>query len=153
MKISATPTKTIAIAARIQSEWDTVDFAIVHMGDGFITELKERLAAMQLVKHLNNFSTLTFWDSTDGYYCFGDTTADLEAALQVSEWVYLDIPDNEIDGFTQAEQRIDSDALRIRSDGSFCFVGYGKHTSEEVWTSDVPCQVIIDQYEPEIVTA
>jgi hypothetical protein len=42
MKISKTPTNVIAIAARTGSEWDSVDFALLHIDQVLINELHKR---------------------------------------------------------------------------------------------------------------
>jgi hypothetical protein len=156
LKISATPTKTIAIAARTQSEWDRVDFAIVNLNDNWIILLSERMECIKLVKDSSCFQNIQWDDNPDAWHMFGGInqvweetglTDELEAELQKSEWVYVeDITEDQADNLMIPEQRIDGESVSINGNFSLQFRGYGKHTSEEFWTSAIPMQTIIDNY-------
>ncbi len=65
MKISTTPTEQIAIAARNNSEWDSVDFVIVNLNEAWIRLLSERLECLTLVKESKSFAGLRYWDNAD----------------------------------------------------------------------------------------
>ncbi len=80
-----------------------------------------------------------------------DITEELEGILSEKEWCYIDITEEEIEQLTSPEQRIDGETMRVHIDGSFCFVGYGKHTNEEFWTSDVPTDAIIKDFKNSLV--
>lgn len=151
MRISETPTNTIAIAARTGSEWDSVNFVLLHLTEQSIQDMKERIETLNLVKGSRNFANIRYWEDTDGWFIHGEEEIEgLVEALQEKEWVYLEITDEEEGGFGKPAQLIDSVTLKINTDNSMCFVGYGKYTSEEFWTSDVPMKRLIKDFEQEV---
>ncbi len=155
MQVSLIPTGTIAIKARTGSEWDNIDFALLHITEQSIRDMKERLECPTMVKDSRNFAGLRYWDDPDGWYMYGEGEEfeKLSEVLDFQDWCYLDITEDEINDLGAPEQRIDGVTLKIQTDKSQQFTGYGKHTSEEFWTSDVPMDTLIKDFEKTLQTA
>jgi hypothetical protein len=98
------------------------------------------------------FNHLTFWDSPDGWYIYDENTDELAEELEINEWAYIEITEEEENALTSPDQAIDGITMNIDSCGNFLFQGYGKHTNEEFWTSQIPTFKIIENFKnvPEI---
>lgn len=149
MNVSNSPTNIIAVQARTGSEWDSVDFAIIRISEQLIRDLKERLECLSLVKDSKNLACLMYWESPAGWFIYStdEKTDAIYDALINNEWVYLDITEEEIADLDTTDQIIDGEILKIQSEKSMQFRGYGKHTNEEFWTSDIPMEKIIKDFE------
>jgi hypothetical protein len=152
MIVSKNQTNTLAIKASTNSEWDSVDFAILHLTPEWIELMKNRLKLVEQCKNSVGFYNITWWDCPDGYFIHGDEGVTDTGCLDEDEhyknvgWCYVKLTQDELDKYPAPEQKIDAEVIRINGDGDAWFAGYGKHTSEEFYTSRFPISKIIKDY-------
>ncbi len=107
--------------------------------------LKERSILAKSFKENSAFYHLSYWGSPYGWYRDQEAYADIMEQLSDGEisWAFVAFDDeSEIETFTKPEQRIDGGVMRFFKDGSAQFVGSGKHTGEEFWTSEFPIDAL-----------
>lgn len=132
MKQSETPTQWLLIKAQICSEWDSCDSCLIELSEKDIEDWKKwNESATKLQQESEyRFAHLQYYYTTEflnGY----------EEVLEDKLWCFVDLEDQDVDDLERPEQRVDTHMIKLYGDGSFCFVGYGKHTSEEFWTDSI----------------
>lgn len=144
MKRSATPTNTIIVKAFTGSEWDTVSFAIISLSNLDRKQFNDRaFDAQQAYSKDHNFTKICYSFLTDGFF-LGDDEVDAILGEEF-EWRFVKLTKGELEKLTKPEQDIDCETASFYSNGSVQFKGYGKHTSEEFWTSDIQVDELIKQ--------
>jgi hypothetical protein len=151
IKFSETPTNTIAISARTTSDWDNVNCAILSLdNEAYLTKVKSRIQLSTSLKDVGNLKDLSFWDSVDKWLLLeSDDTEkqmdmeDLMNELEEKDWCFVEYEDDETD--EKPDQTIDAEQMKIDANGLIQFVGYGKHTSEEFWTSSINLIDVLNQ--------
>lgn len=146
MKISDKPTADILIKARTDSEWDSCDFALVHISDEWKKLQAERLEAVKPFKDDYNFQSMRFYSySAEFYQSGGDEMPDVEELLGDKDWSFVELDEDEQDKFTSPENRLDFYKIVIHRDGDARYEAFGKHTNEEFWTNEFSLPQLIEQ--------
>lgn len=89
MKKSAIPTPHILVKAFTTSEWDSCDFAIIHITEEWKTEMANRIKLLEPLIDTRGFFNLSFWDAPEGYYLY---SPELEASSLLAsgeDWCYV----------------------------------------------------------------
>jgi hypothetical protein len=145
MKQSEKPTQWLIIEATTNSEWDTCSFVLMNLDNANIRTLKERSQLAKAHKDNFDFYNLSFWGNPYGWYQYQEACDDMMEKLSNAEitWAFVTFDnESEIETFTKPEQRIDGGLIQFFKDGNARFVGWGKHTGEEFWTSDFPLEAL-----------
>lgn len=133
--------KVLVVGAFTNSEWDSVDVALVNLTDDLIDMVKE-------VKGIiDGFPKDFDFYSLSKFYADFELMIDNEGGLNdlVSEEFIIgegfiigevDVDVN-LDNLSIPENAIDTQQIIFTRDG-FSFKAYGKHTSEEFWTNELP---------------
>lgn len=139
MKLTNEKTESILLKAVVCSEWDYCNSALLEnvnsetiqkwkKYDTIATDLKEGT--------LFEFHCLSIWEDC----IFLNLDEDRENQVELGEnfeWSYVtDVSEEELEEQIP-EQRIDSIQLKFYGNGGMCFIGYGKHTSEEFYTETI----------------
>jgi hypothetical protein len=138
MKHSKTPTDHIVIRATTNSEWDTCDFVLVSITDGFLQRLQQRQSLVETLPKDSSFYSMSYWECVDKWCVHTGDDYEFESMLQESKegWCFVELEEGEEEELFLVEQRVDTQTIDIDKT-FFKFKGYGKHTSEEFWTEDV----------------
>lgn len=141
MKISESKTDRILVKAQIQSEWDNCNCAVVQVTEYGLKQLKEwdRIAT-EISKSVDSYAHLAIYDyaeflymtDTDGSW---NTIENIADQLPEKGWMY--IKDGELDDISVPEQSLDTHMIKLYGDGKVCWIAYGKHTGEELWTDTI----------------
>jgi len=135
MKTTDKATAYLLVKANTNSEWDSCEFAIVHIPDEWKREQAKRLEAVKPFAEDYNFQSLSYYDTTVEFYRTGeDDQPDIEKLLAGKDWVFVEMDGQE--AFTTPENRLDCYRLSVYRNGNANYKAYGKHTSEEFWTED-----------------
>lgn len=135
MKATDKATAYLLVKANTNSEWDSCEFAIVHITDEWKREQAKRLEAVMPFAEDYNFQSLNYYDTAVEFYRTGeDDQPDIEKLLAGKEWVFVEMDSQE--AFIAPENRLDCYRLSVYRGGSANYKAYGKHTSEEFWTED-----------------
>lgn len=146
MKQSDKPTVFLLIKAYTGSEWDTCDFAIIHLSEDWKKEQVKRLEAVKPFADDYNFQSLNYYDtSVDFYRVDENDQPDFETLLAEKEWVFVELDEGEQNSFAVPENRLDCYRLVVYKNGTAMYKAYGKHTSEEFWTEEFSLKQIIEQ--------
>ena len=139
MKLTNEKTESILLKAVICSEWDYCNAALL---ESVTEETIERWKRYDTIstnlknEHSGDFHCLTIWE--DCTFLNLDEDRDNQIELKEGfEWSYVtDVTEEEIEE-QRPEQRINSLQLKFYGNGNMCFLGYGKHTSEEFYTETI----------------
>ena len=141
-------TDYILIKAYTSSEWDTCEFAVVHITNEWKATMQKRLELIAAFKEDYSFYSHIYWDAPEGYY--SQLTAEdkdysiIDELLDESEeWCFVTIGENELQSFSVPENKLDTHQLCITKYGLAFFKAYGKHTSEGFYTADFDIAVLI----------
>lgn len=141
MRYSEIQTDYIAVRVNSNSEYDTIDFAIVHLTEAYKATLIERqLAAANFITD-PTFNHLDFNDDNIKFYNWEEESEDfdqIQEILEDAESCYVTI-DDDFDlelNFTKPEQRLDTFTLRMGSHGAFNYVCYDA-SGDEYYTGGI----------------
>lgn len=135
MERSINTTEYIIVKALTTSQWDNVDFAIVHLTEEMLANLTLRLKAVQPFRNDNTFYNLAYWDSPIGYYCNPKETPFTETILNKHEdWTFIKLDEDELETFSSPENPLEAHQLLISSHGYANFKAISKYTQEEYMT-------------------
>lgn len=139
MKLTNKRTNTILVNAQVCSEWDYCNAALIEDIDEKTIEKWKKYN--KIATELKNSGTYSFYYLSIWEVCtFLNLDEDREGYERIPEdrdWSYVtDVTKEEIDE-QRPEQRIDGLQLKFYGNGEMCFIGYGKHTSEEFWSSEI----------------
>lgn len=139
MKVSDKPTGHILVRAHSNSEWDSCEFAIVSISEKWKEEQLKRLEFIKPFAEDYVFQSLNFYDySVDFYQTGEDGLPDLDELLAGKDWTFIELSEEEPDNLTPPENSLDCYRLAIYRDGDAKYKAYGKYTSEEFWTENLP---------------
>ncbi|RYF98319.1 MAG: hypothetical protein EOO07_38330, partial [Chitinophagaceae bacterium] len=110
MKRSTKPTAYILIKACTNSEWDPIDFAVIHLTELFKNNLRQRLADVEHFKEDGSFYNLTYWDSSSGFYC-NSKKGTAKILREDEDWSFVDLDAEEERGFTVPENQLEAHQL------------------------------------------
>ena len=146
MQLSETPTDHILVRARTDSEWDSCDFAIISISEGWRKVQLERLEAITPFANDLSFFSLHFFDGAADFYQPGDDgLPDIDELLGDNEWAFVELTQEEQDNLTPPESALDCYEMVLYKDGDAKYTAYGKYTSEEFWTTELPLRKILEQ--------
>lgn len=138
MKKSIAPTDYIFILAHTASEWDSCDFAIIHLPDHWRREMRKRLDLIQPFIDDDTFYSHHYWDFPQGFYVH-DYEDEEETTLHLlnegEAWAYIVTDETELAALRTPESRLDTYQLAINKYKTASFSAMGKHTGEEYWTT------------------
>ena len=138
MKRSEQPTAYIFVLANTLSQWDSCDFAIIHLTDDWRREMLKRFELKQPFIDDNTFYSHHYWDFPQGFYVH-DYEDEEETTVHLlnedEEWIYIDTDETELAALCRPESKLDTYQLILTKYGTASFSAMGKHTSEEYWTS------------------
>lgn len=135
MERSINTSEYIIVKALTSSQWDKVDFAIVHLTKEMLASLKLRLTSVQPFRNDNTFHNLAFWDSPVGYYCNPKGTPFTETILNKHEdWTFIKLDKDELESFSIPENPLEAHQLMISGHGYANFKAISKYTDEEYMT-------------------
>ena len=143
MKFTNTPTDTILVKANTNSEWDEVDFAILHLNkEEWLGKLED---AVQLSKKYGWFSCIEFWQDVEYYIASSkqhnetiDTLIEeVLGFLDDSPWSYIETTEEELELFRRPEQIVKTGSFSVTPEGYLSHKGYGKHTGEEFFAESI----------------
>lgn len=131
MRKSNKPTGYILIKAHLCSEWDSVDGCIVQVDN---EKLHRWNISATKEKELENYEY-----AHTSYYYNTDWICDdrVDKVLKDNVWCHIAITDDEIEELGKPDQRVDCMMVKMYGEETCCWIGYGKHTSEEFWTETV----------------
>lgn len=146
MQLSDKPTDHILVKARTDSEWDSCDFAIISISEGWRKTQLERLEAIKPFANDRSFLSLHFFDGAADFYQSGsDGLPDIGELLGDNEWAFVELPQKEQNDLTPPESSLDCYKMVLYKNGDAKYTAYGKHTDEEFWTADLPLRKILDK--------
>ncbi|MDR2233870.1 MAG: hypothetical protein LBE56_12230 [Tannerella sp.] len=134
MKKSDKPTEWILIKAYTESEWDSCDFAIIHLTDKWLKLQGKRSDITRLTK-AEGFVKLVYRDTNVDFYRIDeDSDFDIDDFLGTEEWAYIEMENNEPESFTKPEQKLVLFEIYFYSDGFARYIAIGENTLEEFYT-------------------
>lgn len=146
MQLSDKPTDHILVKARTDSEWDSCDFAIISISEGWRKTQLERLEAITPFANDHSFLSLHFFDGAADFYQSGsDGLPDIGELLGDNEWAFVELTQEEQDNLTPPENALDCYEMVLYKDGDAKYTAYGKHTDEGFWTTELPLRKILEQ--------
>lgn len=144
MKLSETPTNYLIVYAKTNSEWDECDFAIIHVNETWRKELQNRLVMMQALEKDFNLLSMDYYDTSVQFYKDdNEVMTDSLALMNEKKWSFLSMSEEELNALSPPENRLDCTELAIKRGGYAIYRCFGKYTSEEFWTADLPISEIV----------
>ena len=132
MNISDKPTNRILVRARTDSEWDSCDFAIITLSEGWRKTQLERLKAIAPFANDHAFLSLHFFDGAADFYQSGDDgLPNIDELLGDNEWAFVELTQEEHDNLIPPESALDCYEIVLYKDGDAKYTAYGQSTSEE----------------------
>lgn len=139
MKLTNERTSIILIDAQVCSEWDHCNAALI---EGIDENTIERWKKYDnIATELSNsgtyeFNCLSIWEGCT-FLNLDQVAEGYQPTPEDRSWSYVEeVTQEEIDEQIP-EQRIDCLQLKFYGNGGMCFIGYGKHTSEEFYTETI----------------
>lgn len=146
MNISNKLTNRILVKARTSDEWDSCDFAIISISEGWRKTQLERLEAIASFANDLSFLSMHFFDGAADFYRAGsDGFPDIDELLGDNEWAFVELTQEEQDALTPPESCLDCYKMVLYKEGEAKYTAYGKHTDEEFWTANLPLREILEQ--------
>lgn len=145
MRLSDKPTRHILIKAYTNSEWDSCDFALITLSEGWSAQQAARLQAIKPYANNYSFQSMNYYDGSADFYQCGADGEDIGALLGDEEWAFIELDKDEEKKLTPPESTLDCYKLVVYRDGNARYEAYGKHTSEEFWTDEFSLQQVIEQ--------
>lgn len=145
MKLSDTPTGYLILNARTDSEWDFCDFAIVQIDKIWMDEQRKRLELIKRLDEDYTFDSMYYYETSCQFYqddC--NIMTDSMEFLKEKQWSYLEATEAEIETLTLPENALDCYRIVLKRGGYGMYKCYGKHTSEQFWTADIPVHEIVN---------
>lgn len=138
MKRSDKATGYVLIRAYTNSEWDSCDFAIIHITPEWLQRFVRYYGeAERLYKNDSSFAHIEYWSAPKGFYIDNDDSPDTANEILGTEtdWSFVELEQNELDNLPVPENALNAFLLRITHYGQASFRAYGKHTGEEFYTA------------------
>ncbi|UKB78562.1 hypothetical protein [Chryseobacterium sp. MEBOG07] len=145
MRVSTQPTQYLLLKARTNSNWDTCDFAIIHISEDWKKDLQIRLNSIEPFTEDPMFISMAYYDTgVEFYKDDNETIPDSAEPLKDKAWSFIITNEKEIDALPIPENCLDCHELVINADGTAYYRAYGKYTGEQFWTDHFSIQKIID---------
>jgi WD40 repeat protein len=131
MKRSENPTGWILIKAQVCSEWDSINGCIVQVNNEKLHIWNKNSTKDKEKSEFQYAHTAYYW-SVD--WILDDKVEEL---LGEDIWCHITITNDQMEELGRPEQRVDCEMVKMYGNATCCWIGYGKHTSEEFWTDSV----------------
>ena len=146
MKKSKKPTEYVIISANTLSEWDRVEFAIIHLSPEWLELTNKRLTAIREFKENKDLNYHCYWDAPLGYYNSPNKENLLQKMLpRFEDWAFITLDPEEENNLPVPDTRLDAHQFMITKDGIGQYKAYGKYTTEEFYTVEFNIYKIINQ--------
>lgn len=133
MKKSLKPTEYLIIKA--MSEWESCDFALIHITEEWRNIVKTRLERVKAFEMDEDLKWLNYADTSHDFFQFSNENyPEVQEWLLEEEMVYLSISKEEIDKFQKPDYKLNCYQMQVFKDGDAIFNAFGKDTQEEFWT-------------------
>ena len=135
MKRSKKSTGWILVKAHLCSEWGSIDGCIVQVDNEKLYIFNES-ATQEKKRSQYDYAHTSYY-----YPCDWILDEKVEKVLGEDTWCHIAITDAQMKKLGRSDQRVDCMQVKMYGEGTCCWIGYGKYTSEEFWTDTV---LIID---------
>lgn len=144
MKSSTQPTEYILLTAKTNSQWDTCDFALIHISEDWKKELQKWLNGVEPFTEDPLFISMTYYDTAVEFYKDdNEIMSDSAESLKDKTWSFIITDEKEIEALPTPENCLDCHELVINADGTAYYSASGKYTGEKFWTAHFSIQKII----------
>jgi len=114
----------IAIQAHTNSEWDTVNAAILQVSDADIIRWSRwSECSVTLNRIENDFAHIVYYDSVD--------FVNIDEDIEDNKLYHIEIDKNQL---SYPDQKLDTYMVKFFGDGTMRFLAYGKNTGDEFYT-------------------
>ncbi|MGV4438738.1 hypothetical protein ACQ1PL_04470 [Ornithobacterium rhinotracheale] len=149
MKKSHTPTRHILVRAYTGSEWDSCDFAIITISQGWKEQQAQRLKVLDNIENDDCFLSVNYRDTFVDFYkttqlkLSEEPTPNLESLLGDADWTFVELEQEEQEQFSVPQSTLNCYKISFERLGFFSYKANGKHTSEEFWTAEIDLKEIL----------
>lgn len=128
MKIVNEYTGYIAVQAYTNSEWDTVNAAILQVSDADIIRwgILDKSARGLKDSNTYDFAYIAFYDSVD--------FVNIDEDIEDNKLYHIEIGKNQL---SYPDQKLDTYMVKFFGDGTMEFLAYGKNTGDEFYTDRI----------------
>lgn len=146
MKTTDKQTQHILLKAWTNSDWDTCDFAIVHLTEDWKREQQKRLEAIRPFAGDCYFQSVNYRDTAVDFYKMDDNDQpDVAKLLGGKNWAFVELDEGELETLSVPENHLECYRLVLYGNGSAMYKAYGECRSEEFWTEEFSLKQIIEQ--------
>ncbi|MFL9835567.1 hypothetical protein [Chryseobacterium terrae] len=143
MKISTIPTEYLLIKAMTDSEWDTCNFAIIHITEDWKQTQKERLKVTKIVENDNYLKWLNYADTNIEFFRFSsEQYPHIEQWLSENSRIYIDLESDDLRNLFQPDNNLHCYQMQVYKNGNAIYNAFGKHTGEEFWTEEFSLETL-----------
>lgn len=142
MKRSDKPTPYILVKAYTTSEWDTCDFAIIHVTEEWKTTITGRIKLLQPLNDTKDFFNVSYWGGPEGFYLQTPESAHL--LKENEDWCYIITDGDEIESLTVPEDPLDAEQMILVHSNAVYYKAFSKHSSDELCTAEFRASDIIN---------
>ncbi len=148
MKISKKPTEWVLITVSNDNPLDAADFIIVQLTNAYMHKLRLQLEAVKMIADTPDFYCLCCWDAPMGWFKHhGEGIAwHLEHQQLTCTFITWD-DENEFNELLSIDQQLDAQQLCVFGSGTAQFIGTGKHSQEEYYSTEFPLAKILRRYD------
>jgi hypothetical protein len=148
MKISKKPTDWILITVSNDNPLDAADFVLMQLSTEYVNQLRFQLQGAQMMAATPRFYCLSCWDAPTGWYVHNGEGIKGHLEIQQLTWCFIewDSP-REFKDLLQIQEHMDAEQLCFFETGTAQFVGTGKHSGEEYYSSEFPLADILQRYD------
>lgn len=144
MKNSDKPTGYILVEAETNGEFDTCDFAIIHITEDWRQYMWQHLQLLESVKHGKEFHSLSFWATTMSFYVFSEKI-DKEILPEVATWGFIELAPGELDELEEVNNELCAHELQISKFGDGIYQAYGEQGNATFYTEPFRIADILEQ--------
>ncbi|MDY3362799.1 hypothetical protein JSO61_003030 [Riemerella anatipestifer] len=150
MKKSHTPTRHILVRAYTGSEWDSCDFAIITISQGWKEQQAQRLKVLDNIENDDCFLSVNYRDTFVDFYkttqpkLTEEPTSNLESLLGDTDWTFVELGHKEQEQFSAPQSTLNCYRLKLDRYGNIYYTAHGKHTGEEFWTAEMELTKILN---------
>lgn len=144
MKKSYKPTGYIVVEASTNGEFDTCDFAIIHLTEEWQRNMREHLQLLELVKHGAAFHGLCFWATTMSFYIFSeDVTKDI--LPEKATWGFIEMEPYELLDLEEVNNELCGHELQLSAFNTGFYQAYGEQGNATFYTEPFCIADILEQ--------
>ena len=146
MKKASQPTIYILLQAATNSEWDSCEYAILHLTKNWRKNMAHRRALFTPLKQEVGFAYAAFYDFHIDFFIGSDQQDTLEMLADGTSWTFIETTEEEIHALPTPDNSLDDHSMRLFADGMARFIAYGKHTGEEFFTGSINIDKLMNRY-------